>query len=151
MSNIFKRGRHEALVRRLHALRPDANRRWGRMTAHQAVCHLSDSFRAILGDRPEERKRMTLRRRILRFTAFTLPVPWPKGVPTSPLVDAEKGGTPPGDFGEDVRELERLMERFHATDGRTLGPHYAWGDMSRGEWGRYGYRHVDHHLRQFGA
>ena len=34
-----------ALVARLHRLAPDSARRWGRMNAHQAICHLSDSFR----------------------------------------------------------------------------------------------------------
>lgn len=87
----------------------------------------------------------------MRFVAFTLPVPWPKGVPTSPEVNAEKTGTPPGEFEKDVAELRDLVKRFVETDGRTLEPHYAWGRMSRREWGRYGYRHLDHHLQQFGV
>ena len=43
------------------------------------------------------------------------------------------------------------LERFVATDGRNIAPHYVWGAMSRGEWGRYAYRHMDHHLSQFGV
>ena len=150
MSDIFRPGRLDELVERLHRLHPDAEGAWGRMSPHQAVCHLSDSFKACLGDRPLTARPVNLSRRIMRFTAFTLPLPWPKGVPTSAKVDAEKGGTPPGDFDTDVEELEELMRRFAATNG-ALSPHYVWGDMSRGMWGRYGYRHVDHHLRQFGA
>jgi hypothetical protein len=102
-------------------------------------------------DRPLDNVPMDWKRRIQRFGAFTLPIAWPKGVPTSPRVDAEKEGTPPGDFDADVAELKKLLRRFVETEGRTLEPHYVWGRMSRGEWGRYGYRHVDHHLRQFGA
>lgn len=151
MSNLFRTDRHAELVRRLDALRPTAERQWGRMTPHQAVCHLSDSFKAILHDRPLAVHRLTFKRRVQRLAAFTLPIPWPKGVPTSPEVDAEKDGSRPGDFDADVAELKALLTRFVASDGRTLEPHYVWGDMSRGEWGRYGYRHVDHHLRQFGA
>ena len=150
MSNIFRPERREELLSRLDGLRPDAERAWGRMSPHQAVCHLSDSFKACLGDRPLTMRPLDLQRRIMRFTAFTLPLPWPKGVPTSAKVDAEKGGTPPGDFTEDVEELKVLVRRFADTGG-DLPPHYAWGDMSRGMWGRYGFRHVDHHLRQFGA
>jgi hypothetical protein len=87
----------------------------------------------------------------MRIVAFTAPMAWPKGVMTSPEVDAEKGGTRPAAFDGDVAELRELIDRFVASDGRTLEPHYVWGHMSRGEWGRYGYRHMDHHLRQFGA
>ena len=151
MRSVFDPARHAELKSRLAALRPDRRGQWGRMTAHQAVCHLSDSFAAVLGDRPLPPRPVDLRRRLMRFVAFTLPMPWPKGVPTSPAVDAEKDGTAPEDFAGDVERLAELLDRFVATDGRSLEPHYAWGDLSRGEWGRYGYRHVDHHLRQSGA
>jgi hypothetical protein len=85
-----------------------------------------------------------------RLMAFTLPLPWPKGVPTSPGVDAEKDGTRPAEFASDVADLKALVDRFAETDG-ALEPHYVWGAMSRGMWGRYAYRHLDHHLRQFDA
>lgn len=151
MRTVFRPDLHAELVARLGTLRLDAPRRWGRMTAHQAVCHLSDSFKGILQDRPITGRRVGVRRRIQRIVAFTLPVPWPKGFATSREVDAEKDGTRPASFAADVAELESLLRRFVASDGRGLEPHYAWGAMSRGEWGRYAYRHVDHHLRQFGA
>ena len=150
MRSIFERKRREELLRRLDQLRQDSPRRWGRMSAHHAVCHLSDSFKACLGDRPLPSSAPDVRRRIMRFTAFTLPLPWPKGVPTSAQVDPLKEGSSPGSFAEDVAALKKLITRFAETDG-SLAPHYTWGRMSRGEWGRYGYRHVDHHLRQFGA
>jgi len=35
------------IVRRLKMVRPDCKRKWGRMSAHQMVCHLSDSFRMV--------------------------------------------------------------------------------------------------------
>src|SRR3954465_636750 len=37
------------LLKTLAALRPDSTRRGGRMSPHQMVCHLSDSFRTIMG------------------------------------------------------------------------------------------------------
>lgn len=151
MASIFTPARHAELVQRLDRLTPDHTRRWGRMSPHQAICHLSDSFKAILGDRPLRSRKPDLTRFLLRIYAFTLPLPWPKGAPTSAAVDAEQGGTPPTDFDKDVEELKELLRRFVATDGRGLAPHYAWGGLTRGEWGRYGFRHVDHHLSQFGA
>lgn len=151
MKSIFDAARRDELLARLSRLTPESSRRWGSMTPHQAVCHLSDSLKGVLGDRSIERRPVGWKRRILRFVAFTLPLPWPKGVQTSPEVMAGAGGTPPEDFERDVEELESLVRRFAETDGRGLGPHYAWGEMSRGVWGRYGYRHLDHHLRQFGV
>ena len=70
---------------------------------------------------------------------------------TFPEIDPEKGDTAPSEFEADMLKLESLIRRFVETGGKTLPAHYAWGAMSKEEWGRYGYRHVDHHLRQFGV
>ncbi|MGH7470759.1 MAG: DUF1569 domain-containing protein [Longimicrobiales bacterium] len=151
MRTVFRPGCTTELLERLGRLRPDSARRWGRMNAHQAVCHLSDSLKALLGDRPVPARPLTLRKRLIRFVAFTVPLPWPHGFRTSTELDAEKGGTRPDVFERDLTQLESLLRRFVATGGDGLEPHYVWGRLSRGEWGRYVYRHVAHHLRQFGV
>ena len=130
---------------------PQSDRRWGRMSPHQAVCHLNDWFKGVLGDRPIPGKEPGVGIKLLRFLAFTSPIPWLRGFPTSPMTDQEKNGTRPTDFAADVAELDGLMVRFAGTGGAGLLPHNRWGHMSRGMWGRYGYRHVHHHLRQFGS
>lgn len=122
------------------------------MTAHQAVCHLADSLRGVLGDRPIPPIPNLLVKTVGRAFALWTPLPWPKGTPTAPIVDqVAGGGTPPGDFGRDVAELSALLDRFAAMDSRALHPHPVFGRLTRGEWGRWAWRHADHHLRQFGA
>lgn len=71
-----------------------------------------------------------------------------------PEVDQEVGGTRPAAFAGDVAELVRLTELFRtqACSGSTSWPpHPVFGRMSKGAWLRWGYLHMDHHLRQFGA
>ena len=150
MRSIFNPPDLAELRRRLATLTPQSNRRWGRMSSQQAVCHLNDWFKGVLGDRPIPGKKPGLGIRILRFMAFSTPFPWPRGFPTAPMQDQEKGGTPPTSFDADVAELDSLMLRFAERRGLGLVPHNRWGDMPQGMWGRYGYRHVNHHLRQFG-
>lgn len=41
------------------------------------------------------------------------------------------------------------MDAF--ADCQTFGVHPGFGRMSQSDWLRWGYRHVDHHLRQFGV
>ena len=41
----------EAVLARLAKLHPNQKPAWGRMSAHEMVCHLSDSFRASLGEK----------------------------------------------------------------------------------------------------
>jgi hypothetical protein len=120
------------------------------MTSHQAVCHLNDWLKGVLGIRVIPQLETTLPIRVLRFIAFSTPLPWPRGFRTAPEQDQEKHGTRPGDFSVDVAELQTLIDQFVERRGRDI-QHYRWGRMSVSMWGRYGYRHVDHHLRQFGV
>ena len=141
-----------ALMARIDRLDPALPRQWGRMNAHQAVCHLNDSLKATLGDRPIPPHRIGLKRKLIRFVGFTLPFRWPRGrVPTSRETDQLRDGTPPAEFARDVAELKSLLQRVRATGGRGLPRHYAWGDLSPAVLGRYVFRHADHHLRQFGV
>ncbi len=151
MRSLFRPSDHETLRVRLGEVQPTAEGRWGRMSPHQAVCHLCDWFRGVLGDRPISGDPPSMGVKILRFIAFTTPLPWPKGFRTAPEQDQERQGTAPTEFAADVADLDALMLRFVEQQGVGMTPHWRWGQMPAAMWGRYGYRHVDHHLRQFGA
>jgi hypothetical protein len=140
-----------AVLARLADLRPDTPAHWGRMNAHQMVCHLADAFRFALGERPSrEELRFPIPAPVARLVALYTPFPWPKGAPTLPEFDQEQGGTPPDQFAADLEELESLISRFVAAES-GWPRHPIFGFMSRGQWGRWAFRHTDHHLRQFGV
>lgn len=152
MSNVFDDAAARSLEARIRRLRPDSPRQWGTMTPHQAMVHLIDSFRIGFGEQEVTVPPLGPLKYVVRFVAFTLPVPMPRGVKTAPELDQVKGsgGSEPGDFEEDRAELVALLKRYVATDG-DLPEHPVWGRMSRGMAGRYAWRHMDHHLRQFGV
>jgi len=150
MSSFFHEPDYHALLRRVDTLSPDSQRRWGRMTVQGMVCHLNDAFLLMLGDRATRAKGNLFLRTVVRFVAFSTPIPWPKGAKTAPEADQEQTGTPPGDFDRDVSTLRSLMERFDK-EGRGGLYHPIFGNLTPGEVGRWGYRHLDHHLRQFGV
>lgn len=140
------------VLRRLRALRQDSVGRWGRMSAHQMVCHVSDGYRLLTGERTSQLAATPLPRLVMRWIALYAPIRWPAGIPTTPELDQYVGGTRPSDFDADVAELEQLLRQV-ATDrrGRFAGqPHPIFGRMSESAWLRWGYLHADHHLRQFG-
>jgi hypothetical protein len=140
------------ILSRLRALRPDSARRWGRMSAHQAVCHLSDAFRMGIGRKPVSHATGPFQRTILKWVVLYLPLRWPPGILTRPEIDQVLGGTRPTDFAADVAELETLLDLVTAQP-RNLDwkPHPLFGSMSDAAWLRWGYLHMDHHLRQFGT
>ncbi len=55
------------------------------------------------------------------------------------------------EFEPDKQALLAVLGRFSETPRRAvLAPSPVFGPLSRRGWGRLMWRHVDHHLRQFG-
>jgi hypothetical protein len=138
----------DELVRRLNQVQPTSTRQWGKMTSHEMVCHLSDSFLAVMGERQVTSKENWLTRTLVKYVAIHTSIPWPKGVPTTPEVDQKVAGTKPVEFERDRAQVLELLSRF-VGPGSARARHPAFGAMTRDEWMIWGYRHVDHHLRQF--
>ena len=66
--------------------------------------------------------------------------------------DPEGGGTQPTEFDSDRKRLTRLFEVFVRTAwAGECDRHPLFGHLTPSEWLRWGYRHADHHLRQFGV
>jgi hypothetical protein len=149
MKNILEADDRAAVMARILRVRPDSERRWGRMTPHQMVCHLTDAFETMVGEREAVDTGTPFTRTVMRFAAVNLPIRWPRGVRTAPEVDQEIGGTPPGVFEADLEHLSASVDAFVARVDPVAMRHPFLGRMSRSEWGRWGYRHVDHHARQF--
>lgn len=150
MKSLANAGDRAGIHARLQDLRPDSPRRWGRMSAHQMICHLADTFRFALGDIEVRPAAGTLQRIVFKPMALWVPLPWPKGVPTRPEMDQMIGGTPPDRFERDADEVLTLMDRFCSHD-RFTAAHPIFGPMTQREWMRWAWLHMDHHLRQFGV
>jgi uncharacterized protein DUF1569 len=140
------------ILLRLRTVRPESARRWGRMSAHQMVCHLSDACRMATGQKPVSDATGWLQRTLVKWIALYLPVRWRPGILTRPEIDQQCAGTRPVDFAADLAELEALLELITTREKSFDWPaHPIFGRMSHAEWLRWGYLHTDHHLRQFGA
>ena len=152
MNTLARESNKAEILRRLRTVGPDSPAGWGRMSAHQMVCHLADCFLMTTGRKPVSRASSLHQRTIVRWIALYLPLPWPPGIPTRPEVDQKGGGTPPADFAADLAVVETHIELITALGTDFDWPeHPVFGRMSRAAWLRWGYLHTDHHLRQFGA
>ena len=122
------------------------------MTSPEMVCHLADAFRTALGERESSLLDSPFYRTVVKWAAIYLPFPWPHSVPTRPESDPKAAGTRPDDFAADVAALRELCHRFGSgRENDAWPPHPVFGRLTTSEWHRWGYRHMDHHLRQFGA
>lgn len=149
MKNLHDPARVTELKSRLAQLRSDSQRQWGKMTPPQAVAHMSVAFEAALGD--VAIKRLLIGRLIGGFvkkSALGNDDPIMKNAPTAPeylVVDQR-------DLDRERDRLVQLIDRFAVGPSVcTTEPHAFFGPLTPDEWAILMYKHVDHHLRQFGV
>src|SRR5215475_2176671 len=109
MKTLLNSCDHKAVLDRLAHVHSKASAQWGTMSAHQMVCHLSDSLRAALGEKYVSPSGNFFTRTVVKSFALWGPFPWPHGYKTRPEVDQMQGGTTPIDFVADVEELHVLL------------------------------------------
>lgn len=140
-----------SLTERLRALNADAVRRWGTLTPHEMLCHLGDAMEMVLRIRPRDRPVALRHRPIVKRLGLWTPVRWPHGWKTNPMHDPRALGTRPAEFASDLRRAISAMEGIAVVRPDAIEPaHGTFGIMSVRDWQRWTYKHVDHHLRQFG-
>lgn len=135
------------LMARLGALTSGSQPRWGKFTVAGMLCHLRESARMASGELPvpdvgkKAFQVFPLKHLILHV------LPFPKGAPTAPLLLAAS----PEEFEEAMRQLTQALDSFLHEDLRPAPRHPLFGPLTRKEWGTLAYKHIDHHLRQFGV
>jgi hypothetical protein len=150
MKNLFEAATVSEVKQRMELLQPESVRQWGKMNPAQAMAHCTAGMELALGERRPPR--MLLGRILglmIKRVAFREEEPMRKNSPTVPglIVVDERDLTV-----ERVR-LESIIDRFAAAGpaGCTSHPHSFFGRLTPDEWSMWMYKHVDHHLQQFGV
>ena len=137
----------QQLLDRLGRLRPETRPLWGRMTAPQMLAHLTDWMLMASGDLPVAAKKVVLRYTPIKQLAIYW-LPFPKGVSTAPELLARRAS----EWDLECASLRERVESFESLLRKSDWPdHPVFGTMTARSWGVLGYRHMDHHLRQFGV
>ena len=150
MKHMFEPSTVAEIKTRLMTLRPDSARQWGTMSPAQAVAHCSAGVQMALGDTLPKRAFIgRLLGWVIKPLALNNDAPMRRNSPTVPemLVPGDL------DLDEERRRLTGFVDRFAAggPSGCTTHPHAFFGRLTPREWAVLMYKHLDHHLRQFGA
>jgi hypothetical protein len=150
MNHLFEAARVKEVKERVAQLRPNSERVWGQMNPAQALAHCSRGIELAIGDRMPPR--MLLGRIIgwiVKPMALGNDEPMRRNSPTvTGLVVKDER-----DLGIERERLCGLIDRFAAAGpvGCTTHPHSFFGRLTPDEWATLMYKHLDHHLRQFGV
>lgn len=148
MKTIFDPETHEELIERLGKLTPGTQRQWGKMSPSQMMEHTARALEMATGDVPMEQAFIGMAIGWIFKNKFLGEQPFPKNSPTGPTLIIKDDP----DFEATRARLSGLINRFHSmgesgVDGHVHG---FFGRLDGKQWGETQFKHVDHHLRQFG-
>jgi Protein of unknown function (DUF1569) len=134
---------------RIEHLRPDSQPQWGAMNVAQMMAHCSAWMEMAAGLNTPRRSLIGRVFGRLAKKSVLGEAPIRRNMPTekSLIRNDER------QFAEEQRRLIDWVDRFSAggPEQCTTHPHCFFGPMTPGEWAMMGYKHLDHHLQQFGV
>ncbi len=150
MKNIFDFAIVKELEQRISNLAPSTPPLWGKMNASQMLAHVNVAYEMTyesIHPRPNALMRFVLKTFLKKSVVG--PKPIPKNSPTAPqfIIKDEKNFEV-----EKKRLLEYLNRTAELGESHFEGKeNLSFGKMSAAEWNGLFYKHLDHHLTQFGV
>lgn len=149
MKSLFSEEAYTEIKNRIDQLSPEKKALWGKMNAPQMLAHCKGPLDISLGNLTPERPNLLVRALLsLLKPQLYNDKPWKHGLQTA----KEFIITDDRDFDSEKKQLTTLIDEFHSK--KTLErfpPHPIFGKFTPQQWGQMQYKHLDHHLKQFGV
>ncbi|HEV2578407.1 MAG TPA: DUF1569 domain-containing protein [Acidobacteriaceae bacterium] len=150
MEDLFDPATAEQFRQRIRSVTPESQRQWGKMSAAQMMEHCARGLEMATGElKPPRALIGRLLGRIVKPMVLKEGVPMRRNSPTAAALVV----APDADLEGSRTRLMGALERFVAGGERgcTDYAHSFFGALKPSEWSALMYKHLDHHLRQFGA
>lgn len=135
-------------IRRLNNLQEDSLALWGSMNAAQMMLHLSLAIGCGLKKDALPDVSTFISRTFMKYGILYILPRFPKNAKTAKSLRVKE----PQDFQDAKEKLFQILQQaYNTTSDSQWHPHPLLGIMSRKQWGILITKHLDHHLRQFGA
>ena len=142
---------NEVLVR-LGKLSADTKSQWGKMNVNQMLWHTNQGLKNAFDEVTFTPNRSgKLGKAIMKFIIMKTNMPTPKEkAETFKEINTVTNGINPPDFQAEREALRETLNRF-PNSSKWADESALLGKMTKEEWGRLQYTHLDHHFKQFGA
>ena len=150
MKNIFTKEVTKEVIHRIDKLTSETQPKWGKMSVAQMLAHCCVTYEMVFTDKHPKPN---------AFTRFMLKAFVKKAVVSEKLY-SKNGRTAPQFLITDKKvfetEKKRLVDYINKTqelgeshfDGKES---HSFGKLTKNEWNNMFYKHLDHHLTQFGV
>ncbi len=141
----------QELILRINQLQPDRKGNWGIMTIEEMLVHCAAGIQMGLGELPTKVRVSPLRGAIARLLYIEL-LPFPKLAAAPAELNVNKKLKTRLDFESGKQQLIKLVKKMETTpDTHKFPVHPIFHNLSRRQWSKLSYKHLDHHLKQFGV
>ncbi len=147
MQSLLNSKSHQEIQVRIAKLSPDSKPKWGKMSAGQMLKHCQRPLEIAVYQKDFDLKpnilvKLFFKKAMYNDKPFMKNMPTPKGFAVSDDVD----------FNTEKESLLKLINAFYQLkDQGEWKSHPVFGKLSSQEWGQMQYKHLDHHLKQFGV
>ncbi len=151
VKNIFENAVSQDIIDRINSLEPQSKPQWGKMNVAQMLAHCNVTYEMLY--EPEKHKKPNA------FFKFILKT-FVKKVVTNDVAYKQNNKTAPQFIITDSRDFEKEKGRLveYITRTQQLGESHfdgkeshSFGVLDKSEWNNMFYKHLDHHLKQFGV
>src|ERR1039457_6138331 len=146
--NLFQSEAVDEVLSRIDTLQSASLGQWGKMDVAQMMAHCSAALDMASG-------RLNPPRALIGrlFGPFARPIFTNEKFSRNNPTDQTLVVSDQRDFLREQEQLKQKLRQFHegGEAACTRHPHPLFGGLTPQEWSRGMYKHLDHHLRQFGA
>ena len=150
MKSLFDVQAKNEILDRINNLNTDTNAQWGSMSASQMLKHCQWPLEVAMGKKKLDTNIGFMKKLVFKLFKSSLynDKLWKPGIPTAPEFVIKDQPT----FGSEKNNLTVLVEEFSGLSSKTdWADHVFFGKLTPEQWGKSQYKHLDHHLRQFGV
>jgi hypothetical protein len=148
MKSLFNNTDNNEIIERINSLTPESKAGWGKMNVAQMMSHCSIALQACLGEIKPKRVFISYLFGKMVKKQVMSPKDFGKNSPTAKeyLIKDVKN------FESEKEILITYVKKFEAgPDVVTKEQHPFFGKMTIEEWDCLMWKHLDHHMRQFGV
>ena len=150
MKSLFNSNDNNEIVQRIEKLSTSSEAQWGKMNVGQMLAHCQEPIKVAFGESKPKRGLIgMLFGGIAKKQLITNDQPFKRNLPTDKnfVIRDERN------FEEEKTKLVALIKRFAEKGPEAISKeiHPFFGKLTVHEWNKLMHKHLDHHLRQFGA
>ncbi len=151
IKNIFDKSVTDEIIARINSLTPEHKPAWGSMSVDQMLAHVNVPYRFVYEPEAFTKPGCIMRFILKTFVKKTVvsETPYPKNGRTAPefIIEGSRDfEVEKSKLIENINKTQELGEAYF--DGKE---NFSFGKLTVQEWNNLFYKHLDHHLAQFGV